>query len=254
MDIRKVKKLIEMLEESGVAEIEIREGEETIRINRGFPLSSLPSVASGTHAMHSNVVPANHMIPGAHTMQLIHGNAAHTSHIPFATHAALAAHAAYAQHSPTTGAAGSTLSHVGTTGGASCFNMANSGNMAADPLASSSGAGSANFAHSAQSNVSQTANNTSNAAAMADTTLHKTMSAGKTINSPMVGTFYSSPAPGEATFVKVGDKVALGDVLCIVEAMKMLNQIEAEVVGTIKAVLVENGQPVEFNQPLFVIE
>lgn len=74
------------------------------------------------------------------------------------------------------------------------------------------------------------------------------------IRSPMVGTFYASPSPDAGPFVRVGDKVSVGDVVCIVEAMKMFNQIESEVEGTIKRVLVENGQPVEFDEPLFEIE
>jgi len=77
---------------------------------------------------------------------------------------------------------------------------------------------------------------------------------GETINSPMVGTFYRSPSPDSKAFVDVGQSVNVGDVLCIVEAMKMLNQIEADKSGVIKQILVENGQPVEFDQPLFVIE
>ena len=74
------------------------------------------------------------------------------------------------------------------------------------------------------------------------------------VKSPMVGTFYRSPAPGSPTFVEVGKTVAKGDVLCIVEAMKMMNQIEADKAGTIAAILVEDGAPIEFDQPLFVIQ
>jgi len=77
---------------------------------------------------------------------------------------------------------------------------------------------------------------------------------GETINAPMVGTYYSSASPTSAAFVKVGQSIAVGDTLCIIEAMKMLNQIESDKSGVIKAILVENEQPVEFNQPLFVIE
>ena len=73
------------------------------------------------------------------------------------------------------------------------------------------------------------------------------------VKSPMVGTFYRSPSPGAASFVEVGQKVKAGDVLCIVEAMKMMNQIEADKSGTIDAILVEDGEPVEFDQPLFSI-
>ena len=77
---------------------------------------------------------------------------------------------------------------------------------------------------------------------------------GHTVKSPMVGTFYRSASPGAAAFVEIGDTVAQGDTLCIVEAMKLMNEIEADAAGTIKAILVENGQAVEFGQPLFVIE
>ena len=76
---------------------------------------------------------------------------------------------------------------------------------------------------------------------------------GHTVKSPMVGTFYRSASPGAAPFVEIGDTIAQGDTLCIVEAMKLMNEIEADASGTIKAILVENGQPVEFGQPLFVI-
>ena len=76
----------------------------------------------------------------------------------------------------------------------------------------------------------------------------------KTINSPMVGTFYRSPSPGAKPFVEVGQKVAAGDTVCIIEAMKILNEIEAETDGVIREILVENGSPVEFGQPLFVID
>ena len=76
---------------------------------------------------------------------------------------------------------------------------------------------------------------------------------GHAVKSPMVGTFYRSASPGAAPFVEIGDTVAQGDTLCIVEAMKLMNEIEADANGTIKAVLAENGQPVEFGQPLFLI-
>jgi acetyl-CoA carboxylase biotin carboxyl carrier protein len=78
--------------------------------------------------------------------------------------------------------------------------------------------------------------------------------AGHTLKSPMVGTFYRAPSPGAANFVEVGQAVAKGQTLCIIEAMKLLNEIESDVAGTVKAILVENGQPVEYGQPLFVIE
>lgn len=74
-----------------------------------------------------------------------------------------------------------------------------------------------------------------------------------TITAPMVGTFYRSPTPNDKPFVDIGQSIKPGDVICIVEAMKMLNQIEAEVKGVIKKILVENGQPIEFGQPLFVL-
>jgi acetyl-CoA carboxylase biotin carboxyl carrier protein len=76
---------------------------------------------------------------------------------------------------------------------------------------------------------------------------------GHVVKSPMVGTFYRSSAPGAKPFVEVGQSVAAGDTLCIIEAMKLLNEIEADQGGSIKAVLVENGQPVEYGQPLFII-
>ncbi|NUO74272.1 MAG: acetyl-CoA carboxylase biotin carboxyl carrier protein, partial [Frateuria sp.] len=76
---------------------------------------------------------------------------------------------------------------------------------------------------------------------------------GHVVKAPMVGTFYASATPGAAAFVKVGQQVKAGETLGIIEAMKMFNQIEADVAGTVKAILVENGQPVEFDQPMFVI-
>ncbi|MDQ2917503.1 MAG: acetyl-CoA carboxylase biotin carboxyl carrier protein [Pseudomonadota bacterium] len=76
---------------------------------------------------------------------------------------------------------------------------------------------------------------------------------GHAVKSPMVGTFYRSASPGAAPFVEIGDTITPGDTLCIVEAMKLMNEIEADASGTIKAILAENGQPVEFGQPLFVI-
>ena len=147
MDIRKVKKLIELLEESGIAEIEISEGEESVRISR-----------------YSTAAPA---APQVQTIAA-----------PLA---------------------------------------APSETMAADPPA--------------------TAPATS----------------GLEITAPMVGTYYSGPAPGAKPFVEIGSKVKVGDTLCIVEAMKMMNQIEAEASGRIAAIQVQNGDPVEFGQVLFVI-
>lgn len=143
MDIRKVKKLIELLEESGIAELEIKEGEESVRISR-YLSAPAQVVASRSVAVEPSL-----------------------------------------------------SVREDTPGG---------------------------------------------------------VSGGNTIDSPMVGTFYEAPSPGAMPFTHVGARVAPGDTLCIVEAMKMLNQVEADRAGTIKEVLVENGQPVEFGQPLFVIE
>lgn len=153
MDIRKVKKLIELLEESGIAEIEIHEGEESVRISRNSP---------------SAVMTAPMMAPPP----------------------------------------------------------------APAPAVMSNTAGSEPPADSAGSDLP----------------------AGHIVESPMVGTFYAASSPGAAPFVAVGSSVSVGDTLCIVEAMKMLNQIEADKAGTIKAILAENAQPVEFGQPLFIIE
>lgn len=77
---------------------------------------------------------------------------------------------------------------------------------------------------------------------------------GHQLTSPMVGTFYRSPSPGASAFVEIGQTVNKGQTLCIIEAMKLLNEIEADMAGVVKAILVENGQPVEYGQPLFVIE
>jgi acetyl-CoA carboxylase biotin carboxyl carrier protein len=76
---------------------------------------------------------------------------------------------------------------------------------------------------------------------------------GQPVKSPMVGTFYRSPSPSSPSFVEVGKQVKAGDVICIIEAMKMMNQIEADRAGTIEAILVEDGQPVEYDQPLMII-
>jgi len=153
MDIRKIKKLIELLDESGVAEIEIKEGEESVRISR-----------------QQNVV-------AAPPQQL------------YAPAPAIAAAPAVAPAAP--------------------------------------------------------------AAAEAEA---EAVVSGHQLTSPMVGTFYRSASPGASVFTDVGQSVSEGDTLCIIEAMKILNQIEADKSGKIKAVLVENGQPVEFGQPLFIIE
>ena len=151
MDIRKVKKLIELLEESNINELEITEGEESVRISRGVTTVAAPVAPAAVIA----AAPA-----------------------PAAAPAAPAAAAAPA---------------------------------ASEELA------------------------------------------GHVVRSPMVGTFYGSPAPGSAVFVEPGKAVKVGDVLCIVEAMKMMNQIEADKAGTIGAVLVEDGEPIEYDQPLFTI-
>ncbi|MFC1772758.1 acetyl-CoA carboxylase biotin carboxyl carrier protein [Pseudomonadota bacterium] len=151
MDIRKVKKLIELLEESGVAEIEIHEGEESVRISRQMP--------------GAQVAAAPMMMPAA---------------APAATPVAAPA-------------------------------------AAAPPP-------------------------------------EPEIPAGHMVKSPMVGTFYRSSSPGASAFVEVGSKVNVGDTLCIIEAMKMLNQIEADKDGTVSAILVENAEPVEYGQPLVVIE
>jgi acetyl-CoA carboxylase biotin carboxyl carrier protein len=87
-----------------------------------------------------------------------------------------------------------------------------------------------------------------------ETTTAKTASDKNSIKSPMVGTVYLSPTPGVKPFVDIGQTVKVGDVICLIEAMKMFNQIEADRAGTITARLVDNGTPVEFNQPLFIIE
>ena len=154
MDIRKVKKLIELLEESGVAEIEINEGEESVRISR---YTSNPTVAMPA----APPPPISVALPGA----------------------------------------------------------------AAGP-----------------------------AAPVVDRPEEKSVPQGHTVSSPMVGTFYRAPTPGAKPFVELGQQVSEGDTLCIIEAMKMLNQIEADKAGTIAAILVDNAEPVEYGQVLFVIE
>jgi len=152
MDIRKVKKLIEMLEESSLSEIEIREGEEAIRISRGS--------SGGTQVVHMAPAPM-HAAP----------------------HAAPAAPAAA---------------------------------PAATPAAA--------------------------------------LPAGHAVISPMVGTFYRAASPEAKSFVDIGSQVNVGDTLCIIEAMKMMNEIESDKAGVIKAILKENGQPVEYGETLFIIE
>jgi acetyl-CoA carboxylase biotin carboxyl carrier protein len=157
VDIRKVKKLIELLEESGIAEIEISEGEESVRISR-YPHPGVMTFAPQT--MPAAVPPPAHGI------------------VPGAAAPAPAGAQASAEAPP----------------------------------------------------------------------------AGHPITSPMVGTYYSGPTPGAKPFVEIGSQVAAGDTLCIIEAMKMMNQIEADVAGRVARILVENGDPVEFGQTLFVIE
>jgi len=159
MDIRKVKKLIELLEESQVAEIEIHEGEESVRISRATPGLQAPVVMQ-----------APPMAPAA---------------VPAAPPAAAPAPAAVAETVAATAEEGVPEGHM--------------------------------------------------------------------VTSPMVGTFYEAASPGAKPFVEIGQQVSPGDTLCIIEAMKMLNQIEADKGGTVTAKLVENGQPVEFGQSLFVI-
>lgn len=147
IDLEKVRQLIDLIKETGVAEIEIREGEDTVRINRG-----------------SNHTPPTTFTPPTVTV------------------------------------------------------------------------------------IEQ-------AAPLADTKPNEPAKIdGHTVNSPMVGTFYSAPAPDAKPFIEVGQAVKVGQVLCIIEAMKMMNQIEADKAGILKAKLVENGKPVEFGQALFVIE
>ncbi len=152
MDIRKIKKLIELIDESDIAEIEIHEGEESVRISR------------------------------------------HSQRAPFAT--------APATSSP----------------------------------------------------VSVPAPVSNRAPAETPAPQGDDMRRGHQVKSPMVGTFYRTPSPGSKPFVEVGQRVKVGDTLCIIEAMKILNQIEADKAGPVTAILAENGQPVEYGQPLFIIE
>ncbi|KQX97552.1 acetyl-CoA carboxylase biotin carboxyl carrier protein subunit [Rhodanobacter sp. Root480] len=151
MDLRKIKKLIDLLEESNLAELEIKEGEEVVRLSR-VPKGTAPVAA------------------------------------PVAVAAAPAPVAAAAP-----------------------------------------------------------------APVVAEAPAANALPAGNVVKAPMVGTFYASASPGTPAFVKVGQQVKVGDTLGVIEAMKMFNQIEAEVSGTVKAILIENGQPVEFDEPMFVI-
>jgi len=152
MDLRKLKKLIDLVQESGIGEIEITEGEEKVRISRQS--SGQPVImAGGMHPMAMGAAPAGLAAPAV-------------AEVPAAP---------------------------------------------PEPV-------------------------------------------GHTLKSPMVGTFYRAPSPGAPSFVEVGQSVSKGQTLCIIEAMKLLNEIESDVGGKVKAILVENGQPVEYGQPLFVIE
>jgi len=156
MDIRKVKKLIELLEESGIAEIEIKEGEEAVRISR------MPTGAGASHVPMASLAPHHYAPPPS---------------------------------------------------------------MAPAP-----------------------------ASAPADVPVARPRPNEHVVTAPMVGTFYAAPTPGAKAFVDIGDEVKIGQVLCIIEAMKMMNQIEADKAGKITSIMAKNGDPVEFGQPLFVIE
>lgn len=156
MDIRKIKKLIELVEESGISELEISEGEESVRISRTTANAGFP------------------VMQQAYAAPMMQQPALSNAVAPAATPA-----------------------------------------MEAPAAAEISG---------------------------------------HIVRSPMVGTFYRTPSPDAKEFIEVGQKVNVGDTLCIVEAMKMMNQIEADKAGTVKAILVESGQPVEFDEPLVVIE
>ncbi|EDY4345589.1 acetyl-CoA carboxylase biotin carboxyl carrier protein [Salmonella enterica subsp. enterica serovar Bovismorbificans] len=156
MDIRKIKKLIELVEESGISELEISEGEESVRISRTTANAGFP------------------VMQQAYAAPMMQQPALSNAVAPAATPA-----------------------------------------MEAPAAAEISG---------------------------------------HIVRSPMVGTFYRTPSPDAKAFIEVGQKVNVGDTLCIVEAMKMMNQIEADKAGTVKAILVESGQPVEFDESLVVIE
>ena len=156
MDIRKVKKLIELLEESGIAEIEIKEGEESVRISR--------------HSPGAMMAPIQYTLP--------------PQAAPAPAHAAPVA-----------------------------------------PVAAASAAAQA-----------------------------PAVSAENTVTAPMVGTYYASASPGAKAFVEIGSEVKAGQTLCIIEAMKMMNQIESDRAGKVVSILASNGEPVEFGQPLFIVE
>ena len=148
MDIRKVKKLIELLEESGISELEISEGEESVRISR-YPRTAMQAPMGAAMPMTA----------------------------------------------------------------------------AAPPPTPATAAGE-----------------------------HRPRNDDNTVTSPMVGTYYSASAPGAKTFVEIGTEVKVGQILCIIEAMKMMNQIESDKAGRVTAILAKNGEPVEFGQPLFIVE
>ena len=156
MDIRKIKKLIELLEESGIAEIEIKEGEEALRISR---------MPTGTAAVHHPLPPMA---------------------IPMAAPLAAPIQAAAPRPADVAAAKAKANEHV--------------------------------------------------------------------ITAPMVGTFYGAPSPGAKPFIEIGDEIKVGQVLCIIEAMKMMNQIESDKAGRVTSIMARNGDPVEFGQPLFVVE
>ena len=159
MDLRKLKKLIDLVQESGIAELEITEGEERVKIVKGGIVTVLPAAittaAASTEARISAAAPAIATVPAAATAVL-----------------------------------------------------------PAEP---------------------------------------KPGQEGHVVKAPMVGTFYRSPSPDAKPFVEVGQAVKEGEVICIIEAMKLMNEIDADASGTVKAILVENGQPVEYGQPLFIL-
>jgi acetyl-CoA carboxylase biotin carboxyl carrier protein len=161
MDIRKIKKLIELLEESGVSEIEIKEGEESVRIARNAPVEVQSTTGRAAVVSHTATTPA----------------------------------------APTSASQRSASARAGT-----------------EPVPMPEAAADEHM-----------------------------------VTAPMVGTYYSAPSPGAKQFVEIGDEVQVGQVLCTIEAMKMMNQIESDAAGTIRAALVKNGDPVEFGQPLFII-
>jgi acetyl-CoA carboxylase biotin carboxyl carrier protein len=153
MDIRKVKKLIELLEESGISELEISEGEESVRISRHPRMAMQAPMTMGSPVVHAAPPPA----------------------------------------------------------------------IAAATAATAAGE-------------------------------HRPRNDDHTVTSPMVGTYYSAASPGAKSFVEIGTEIKVGQILCIIEAMKMMNQIESDKAGRVTAILAKNGEPVEFGQPLFIIE